>query len=153
MSMWKYLTFFTVSGLLLPGFLVLAAANDLELCPPAQPGQERMVIRLPPFDDAHPPKVEIIVGQVLKTDGCNLYSSRGTLTEKPVQGWGCPYYEVVSEFQAYSPFRTQKLCEDQYGRRPQEQDTFVQMYGEGFLRAYSYSKRPIVVYVPKYKSP
>jgi ecotin len=154
--MWKYLTCFTVSGLFLPGFLVLAAANDLQLYPPAQPGYERMVIRLPPLHDTHPPQVEsivleIIVGQDLKTDGCNNYWFRGTLTKKTVQGWGYPYYEVVSESQAYNPWQTAMLCKDQYGRRPQEQDTFVQMSGEGFLRAYGYSKVPImpfVVYVP-----
>jgi ecotin len=135
----KYLTCFTVSGLFLPGFLVLAAADALKLYPLAQPGYERLVIRLPPMSDAHSHKVEIIVGQLLKTD-CNNYSFHGTLTKKTGPGLGY-YYEVVSENQAYMPRRTLILCAD-----PQVKDTFVQMYGEGFLQ--EYSARPLVVYVP-----
>ena len=91
--MLRHLLFLIVGGGLLPAVLALADSDDIKPYPPAQAGQERMVIRLQPLSDESARKVEILVGQQQKVD-CNQHAFEGTLTEEIIDGWGYPYYEL-----------------------------------------------------------
>jgi ecotin len=111
---------------------------QLEPFPPAEEGMSRSVIVMSEKANEEDLKVEIIVGQVRKTDGVNIVRMGGSLNEETLKGWGYTYFvaepgPVMSTLMAPPPGQ-------------EEVEAFVAMPGK--LVRYS-SKLPIVVYTPE----
>jgi ecotin len=72
------------------------AERYLKAFPPADEGQTRFVILLPPKERGEDGnfQVEIIVGKEMLTDGINQVRLGGKIESKPLQGWGFTYYQV-----------------------------------------------------------
>lgn len=123
--------------------LRLSAAEHPELraYPESVDGLVRHVIVLPHRErgeeDAF--KVELMAGKVLSTDGVNRLRMSGEITEKIVQGWGYPYYQVSEPGPVAST-----LMAPLEGVQPVNR--FVAMPGK--LIRYN-SRLPVVVYAPE----
>jgi ecotin len=111
----------------------------MQAFPPAQPGQERFVISMPPVQDPDQLKVEVIVGKTVETDGINRSFFGGRLEEENIQGWGFTRY-VLKEL---GPMAQTLMAVDPNAPKIRQ---FVTIQGGELLR---YNPRlPIVVYVP-----
>jgi ecotin len=116
-------------------------AEDLpELEPFPEPGQGmiRAVIVLEERPNEEEFQVELLVGQMIKTDVVNIRRMGGEIRERPVKGWGYTYYEaergpVFSTMMAPPP-------------GSEDTEKFITMPGK--MIRYN-SKLPIVVHVPK----
>ena len=134
-----YVKFLVISGFLLLSTPVFADFYGMNPYPPAEDGYKRMVIHLQSLADEDTSKLEIIIGKTIKVD-CNRHWFGGQVTEEIAKGWGFPYFVLKS---VTGPASTLMACPPD----KKEQDTFVQVRGEGDLIRYN-SKLPIVVYVP-----
>jgi len=65
-------------------------ADDLKPYPPAAPGFQRLVIRLPEVAQPDERKVELLFSRSMEID-CNRHSIGGHLVSKIAEGWGYPY--------------------------------------------------------------
>jgi ecotin len=137
--MQPYAKFLVISGFLLLSASVFADSYGMKPYPPAEEGYKRMVIHLQSLADEDTSKLEIIIGKTIKVD-CNRHWFSGQVTEEIAKGWGFPYFVLKS---VTGPTSTLMACPPD----KKEQDTFVQVRGEGDLIRYN-SKLPIVVYVP-----
>ena len=126
------------------GCAAIAAPDDLKPYPAAQPGQQRLVIRLPAVDQPDEHKLELIVGKTMQVD-CNRRVFGATLTTKVAEGWGFDYHVVGPIGPAAS---TMMACPPGEPKR----DDFVRANlsranGEAGLLRYN-PKLPVVVFVP-----
>ncbi len=114
-------------------------AKVLQAFPPAQPGQMRFVIPLPPQADEQAYRVGIRVGRVQQTDGVNQYGLSGELVETVLSGWGYTYYEYTGRLdQGYSTRMAPRP-----GRPP------VQAFVSSPESVVRYNSRmPLVIYAP-----
>jgi ecotin len=93
----RQLTMLTVALVML---VTTAATGEdhkyLKAFPPAEDGMVRYVIELPHKERGEDNgfRVEIIVGKEMLTDGVNLARLGGSISAKPLKGWGFTYYEV-----------------------------------------------------------
>ena len=126
--------------LLLPMAAAADNRDDLKPYPPADPGYERMVFRVPTTENDADRKVEVLAGKPLLTD-CNQTWFGGRLERKVAKGWGYPYFILEASRQ---PASTMMACPPGEPRT----EKFVPVRGEGFILRYN-SKLPVVVYVPK----
>lgn len=115
------------------------AGDDLKAWPAAEAGYARYVIRLAPMDVEANHKLEIMVGKNMEVD-CNQHRLGGDLEARVVKGWGYTSYHLEK---VVGPMSTMMACPGQEKRQ-----TFVQVYGDGYLVRYN-SKLPVVVYVPR----
>jgi len=137
--MQPYVKFLVISSFLFSSMPVFADSYGMKPYPPAEDGYKRMVIHLQSLADEDTSKLEIIIGKTIKVD-CNRHWFGGQVTEEIAKGWGFPYFVLKS---VTGPASTLMACPPD----KKEQDTFVQVRGEGDLIRYN-SKLPIVVYVP-----
>ncbi len=140
-------SFLLFSAVTLTAFLVLcclplyaAEPSQLKAFPPAQEGQIRLVIELPPKgrEIANNFKVELIPGKTMHTDGVNLIRLGVNLVPHSLKGWGYTYYELTGDGTAISTMIG--VPEGTKGKK-----TFV--HGESIQIRYN-SLLPIVIYVP-----
>lgn len=118
----------------------LAQADDLKPFPPAEPGMQRVVIRVPAVPAPDDRRVEILIGKIVEVD-CNRQTLSARVTRRVAQGWGFPCY-VVSDMKG--PASTLIACPPD---TPKRQD-FVRA-NAAELSWLRYNPRlPIVVYVP-----
>ena len=123
----------------------IAATDDLKPYPAAQPGQQRLVIRLPVVDQPDEHKLELLVGKTMQVD-CNRRFFGARLTTKIAEGWGFDYHVVGPIGPAAS---TMMACATDEPKR----DVFVsanlsRANGEAGLLRYN-PKLPVVVFVPE----
>jgi ecotin len=137
--MQPYVKFLVISSFLFSSMPVFADSYGMKPYPPAEDGYKRMVIHLQSLADEDTSKLEIIIGKTIKVD-CNRHWFGGQVTEEIAKGWGFPYFVLKS---VTGPASTLMACP----LDKKEQDTFVQVRGEGDLIRYN-SKLPVVVYVP-----
>jgi ecotin len=142
---------FCITALLLVSSLPLQAAaqqaatqqatiqEDIKMFPAAEPGAQRLVIRLPKLDDEASRKVEILLSKRLMVD-CNRQRLGGALQQKTLQGWGYSYYQLD---QLIGPMSTLMACPNDTKKA-----AAVPVGGEGYLVRYN-SRLPIVLYVPQ----
>ncbi|KAK7198702.1 ecotin [Novymonas esmeraldas] len=105
--------------------------------------QRRYVIFLEPKDhDAEQRdfKVELIPGQVIQTDGVNIYNIGGEIKKKTIKGWGYTYYVVTLG-------GGMMTCMGALGDAAKLRPRFVSMQPHEMC-GYN-SRLPIVVYMPK----
>lgn len=115
-------------------------ADDLKPYPPAEPGMQRWVIRLPVVAVPEERRVEIIIGRTMEVD-CNRHVFFASVTRQVARGWGFPYY-VVGELKG--PASTRMACPPDFVRHRE----FVRANADA-LAGLTYNPRlPIVVYVP-----
>lgn len=120
--------------------LSASAADNMKAFPPAEPGESRHVIDLPPLDDESIAKVELLVGKTVKLDAQNRYFFGGKLEKETIKGWGFDRY-VVREL---GPMAGTLMAVDPSVPKV---DRFVALGGEPQLIRYN-SRLPLVVYVP-----
>lgn len=125
---------------LLPLLATAQSTDDLAPYPPAEPGDNRFVFRVPALENEADHQVEILVGQMLEVD-CNLRRFSGTLEERIAEGWGFPYY-VLPE--VGGPASTLMACPPD----DEPREMFVTVHGDGFRVRYN-SQLPVVSYVPE----
>jgi ecotin len=113
--------------------------EDIKMFPAAEPGAQRLVIRLPKLDDEANRKVEILLSKRLMVD-CNQQRLGGTLQQKTLQGWGYNYYQLDK---LVGPMSTMMACPNNT-----KQEAAVPVGGEGYLVRYN-SRLPVVLYVPQ----
>lgn len=117
-----------------------AQGDDLKAFPSAEPGMQRVVVRVPEVPVPDDKRVEVIVGQSLEVD-CNRQRLLARVTRKVAQGWGYDYY-VVSDVKG--PASTMRACPPGSSTRM----AFVAANAPE-LSSLSYNHRlPIVIYVP-----
>jgi ecotin len=118
-----------------------AAADPMQAFPPAEPGQVRHVIAVPPLASEADRHVELIVGKTVSTDARNRYFFGGRLERETIRGWGYDRY-MLKEL---GPMAGTLMAVD-----PNEPkvERFVPLRGEPKLLRYN-SRLPIVVYVPE----
>ncbi len=118
------------------------AADDpnMKAFPPAEAGMTRHVITVPEQKDEYALKVELIIGQTVKTDATNHYFFGGTLETVSIEGWGFERYVL----RKLGPMAGTLMAVD-----PSEPkvDRFITLGGEPKLYRYN-SRLPLVVYVP-----
>jgi ecotin len=115
------------------------SADDLKAFPPAEAGMTRKVIRLPKQKDESVLKVEIIIGQTVRTDAKNRYFFGGILEKESIPGWGFDRY-VLREL---GPMAGTLMAVDPNAPKVER---FISLGGETIL-GYN-SRLPVVVYVP-----
>jgi ecotin len=116
-------------------------ADDLKAFPPAQAGQQRLVIRVPAVADPDSLKVEVMVGRQVEVD-CNRQRFMASVTREEAKGWGYDYY-VVSELKG--PAGTLMACPPGTPRQLQFVRAPLPM-----LEALRYNPRlPLVLYLPE----
>jgi len=122
--------------------VVTRAADDpnMKAFPPAVAGMTRYVITVPEQKDEYALKVELIIGQTVKTDASNSYFFGGTLETVAIEGWGFERYVL----RKLGPMGGTLMAVD-----PNEPkvDRFITIGGEPKLYRYN-SRLPLVVYVP-----
>ena len=117
------------------------AADNLKAFPPAEAGQVRYVLDVPPQADESAFKVQLVVGKTVLTDAHNRYFFGGQIQEETIQGWGFPRF-VVS---ALGPMAGTLMAVDPDAPKVER---FITLSGEPFLIRYN-SRLPIVVYAPE----
>jgi ecotin len=117
------------------------AADNLKAFPPAEAGQVRYVLEVPPQEDESAFKVQLVVGKTVLTDAHNRYFFGGQIKEETIQGWGFPRF-VVS---ALGPMAGTLMAVDPDAPKAER---FITLGGEPFLIRYN-SRLPIVVYAPE----
>jgi ecotin len=117
------------------------AADNLRAFPPAEAGQVRYVLEVPPQEDESAFKVQLVVGKTVQTDAHNRYFFGGQIQEETIQGWGFPRF-VVS---ALGPMAGTLIAVDPDAPKVER---FITLGGEPFLIRYN-SRLPIVVYAPE----
>jgi ecotin len=128
-------------------FLVAAAATSgraadpMQAFPPAEEGQVRYVLQLPPQADESTFHVELIVGKTVRIDKENRYFFGGSIQEETIAGWGYPRYTV----EKLGPMAGTLMAVDPDAPKVSR---FVPLAGEPYLIRYN-SRLPIVVYVPE----
>ncbi len=125
---------------LLAGPVLAPAADNLKAFPPAEAGMTRVVINLPPQPDEDAFRVELIVGQTVKTDAVNHYFFSGALETETIEGWGYDRYIL----RKLGPMAGTLMAPEPGSPLV---DRFVTVGGEPALRRYN-SRLPLVVYVP-----
>lgn len=132
--------------LFLLAFAVTATATAeehryLKAFPAAEDTMQRYVILLPEKtrEEESAYRVEIVVGKEIDTDGVNQYRLGGTLTAKPLQGWGFTYYELKK----FGPTISTQMAPPPGAPRVRK---FVA--ASSLLIDYN-SRVPLVVYVPE----
>jgi ecotin len=117
----------------------LSAADDLKPFPAAGEGMARHVIRLPKQESESDFKVELMVGETVRTDSVNRHFFGGDLKTETIPGWGFDRYilpklgPMGGTLMAVPP-DTPKV------------EQFVRLGGETIIR---YNSRvPLVIYVP-----
>jgi ecotin len=121
--------------------LALAAADpNMKAFPPAEAGMVRHVIALPAQPDEAALKVELVIGQTVKTDAANRYFFGGKLQTETIQGWGFERYIL----RQLGPMAGTLMAVDPNAPKV---DRFVTLGGEPQLLRYN-SRLPLVVYVP-----
>ena len=68
------------------------AAANMKAFPPADDGMVRHVLQLPPQADGDALKVELVLGETIKTDSANRYFFGGKIAVEAIQGWGFDRY-------------------------------------------------------------
>jgi ecotin len=128
------------------GALALAAASalaqpaDLKPFPPAEPGQQRFVLRLPPTADDEARRVQLLVGRTLEVD-CNRLLLGAPVEQRTAPGWGFDYY-VVGPFG--SPASTLMACPPGTPKRRE----FVAAHTPALESLRYNPKLPLVIYAP-----
>jgi len=117
------------------------AADNLQAFPPAEAGQVRYVLEVPPQEDESAFKVELVVGKTVQTDPHNRYFFGGRIEEETIEGWGFPRF-VVS---ALGPMAGTLMAVDPDAPLVER---FITLGGEPFLIRYN-SRLPVVVYAPE----
>jgi ecotin len=118
----------------------LAQPADLKPFPPAQAGQQRFVLRLPPSADDDARRVQLLVGKTLEVD-CNRQLLGATVERRTAQGWGFDYYVVTA---LSGPASTLMACPPDTPKRRE----FVAAHAPQ-LDALRYNpKLPLVLYAP-----
>ncbi len=117
-----------------------AADPNLKAFPPAEAGMTRFVINLTAQPDEAAFKVELVVGQMVKTDAANRYFFGGTLETETIQGWGFDRYIL----RRLGPMAGTLMAVDPNAPKL---DRFITLGGEPQLLRYN-SRLPLVVYVP-----
>ena len=117
------------------------AVDNLQAFPPAEAGQVRYVLEVPPQEDESAFKVQLMVGKTVLTDARNHYFFGGQIQEETIQGWGFPRF-VVS---ALGPMAGTLMAVDPEAPKVER---FITLGGEPFLLRYN-SRLPIVVYAPE----
>jgi ecotin len=115
------------------------AADDLAAFPPAEAGMTRHVIRLAKQQDETAFKVELIIGETVKTDAANRYFFSGTLETESIPGWGFDRYIL----RKLGPMAGTLMAVDP--NAPQV-ERFITISETRLIR-YN-SRLPMVVYVP-----
>ncbi|MBQ0708131.1 MULTISPECIES: serine protease inhibitor ecotin [unclassified Ochrobactrum] len=110
--------------------------RNLEAFPAAASGSYRYVIHLPPLENEHDAKVEIIAGRNATVD-CNISWFGGSLTPGTVEGWGFDYFTLAASDRMSG---TLMACPEGSKRTD-----FVPVRGENFMLRYN-SRLPIVIY-------
>ena len=122
--------------------VITRAADDpnMKAFPPAEAGMTRYVITVPEQKDEYALKVELIIGQTVKTDTANHYFFGGTLETVAIEGWGFERYVL----RKLGPMAGTLMAVD-----PNEPkiDRFIALGGEPKLYRYN-SLLPLVVTVP-----
>lgn len=116
------------------------AADNMKAFPPAEPGQARFVIALPPLDDEFAAKLELIVGRTVVVDAHNRHFFGGRLERETIKGWGFDRYVL----RKLGPMAGTLMAVDPNAPKVER---FVALAGEPQLIRYN-SKLPVVVYVP-----
>lgn len=116
------------------------ASEDLKPYPPADPGVQRWVIRLPAVPAPEERRVEVIVGKTIEVD-CNRHSFSTTVSRRIASGWGFPYY-VVGALQG--PAATRMACPPDFVNRQE----FVRANVDALATVPYNARLPIVVYAP-----
>ena len=115
-----------------------AAPGDvLGAFPASMPGHQRHVVKLPPLDNEHLHRVELLGGKTLKVD-CNRQSMDGHFSPREVPGRNYPYWVFSSKGQVMS---TRMGC-------PPGSDRQQFVSAETLLVPYN-SRIPLVVFVPE----
>lgn len=117
-----------------------AADPNMKAFPPAEAGMVRFVIALPAQPDEAALKVELVIGQTVKTDAANRYFFGGKLQTETIQGWGFERYIL----RQLGPMAGTLMAVDPNAPKV---DRFVTLGGEPQLLRYN-SRLPLVVYVP-----
>ena len=73
------------------------AADNLKAFPPAEAGQVRYVLEVPPQEDESAFKVQLVVGKTVLVDAHNRYFFGGQIQEETIQGWGFPRFVVSAQ--------------------------------------------------------
>jgi ecotin len=129
---------------ILTGMLGVASvygADIMKAFPPAGSGMVRYVLQLPAQEDESLLKVELLVGQMVRTDAINLYFLGGKIEQETIKGFGYTIYKVSK----IGPMAGTLIAVD-----PDEPkvDRFITLGGGPYLIRYN-SKLPVVVYVPE----
>ncbi|WP_348943736.1 serine protease inhibitor ecotin [Chitinibacter sp. FCG-7] len=132
------LTACTLAMTALASMAAHAQSDPLKAFPAAEPGYQRIVIKLPPVKNPDLYRVQLIPGKVIDAD-CNTRGLRGEIDEETVKGWGYNYWKV--EKVGPGP-TTMMACPPGTSSRK-----FVPVYSDDDLIRYN-SKLPVVVYVP-----
>ena len=115
-----------------------AAQGDvLGVFPASMPGHRRHVVKLPPLENEHLHRVELLGGKTLKVD-CNRQSMDGHFSPREVPGRNYPYWVFSSKGQVMS---TRMGC-------PPGSDGQQFVSAETLLVPYN-SRTPLVVFVPE----
>ena len=120
---------------------VAQAADNLQAFPPAEAGQVRYVLQVPPQEDESAFQVQLVAGKTVKADQHNRYFFGGQIQEETIPGWGFPRF-VVS---ALGPMAGTLMAVDPNAPKVER---FIMLGGEPFLIRYN-SRLPIVVYAPE----
>ncbi|MBT0726416.1 serine protease inhibitor ecotin [Rosenbergiella australiborealis] len=114
--------------------------HPLNAYPESLPGLQRHVIQLPAVGREDDQQVELIIGKIEEVD-CNSTSLLGSLSVKPLSGWGYDYYQVAIKPGLVS---TKMACLEQA-----KQKKFITLPLTTAQRFVRYnSKLPIVIYAP-----
>ncbi|QTD45658.1 ecotin family protein [Ottowia testudinis] len=120
----------------MPPPLRAAPADVLGALPASLPGHQRHVVHLPPLDNEHLHRAELLGGKTLTVD-CNRQGMDGHFAPREVPGRGYPYWVFTSNGNVMS---TRMACPPGSNRQQ-----FVS--AETLLVPYN-SRVPLVVFVP-----
>lgn len=128
-------------ALILVTAVLAIGADAMQAFPFAEKGMVRYVLHLPQQEDESGYKVELIVGQTVRTDKDNRYFLSGKIEVQTITGWGFPRYKVNSLGQLAGT----RMAVDPNSPKV---DRFVMLGGEPYLIRYN-SRLPVVIYVPE----
>ena len=117
-----------------------AQSDDLKAFPVAEPGMQRMVIRMRAVPAPEDRRVEVMIGKTIEVD-CNRHAFATSVTRNVAPGWGFTFY-VVGELKG--PVSTQMACPPGFVTRRE----FVCAHTDELAWLPYNPRLPIVLYVP-----